>query len=341
MVMADSQSKMSKIGSALLLVGAAVTLFLAESAYWVNHTVFNKANFTNTVTTVVTTESNRDAIASAVVDRVFEDRPLAQRFLGDRATSLVSGLLGSDLSDQALTALTKKTYEYVTTSNRKDIAIDLTTIKTYLASIIAIAQTQGMGEKLENIQAAIPDKIVLVESKAVPDLSGTVKTMLWLGPLFWLGTIVMFASYIYIGRARYAKRVYAVGGTITAVAVLGLLAIPFIPPPLAAAIPNIELRSVAESLATAFLAPFKSQMAYLLVMTLVVLAVFALRFKIYHGLQFLMVKLGTLARKYEPQSTAQKTAKTAVATKEDAPKVQKSETTKPKKETTTASKAKR
>lgn len=301
--MAGSQSSMSKVGSALLLIGAAVTLFLAESAYWVNHTIFNQANFSNTVTTVLMTESNRNAIASAVVNKAFEDRPLLQRFLGDRATSLVSGLLGSDLSSRAVSALTNKTYAYITSDNRKDIAIDLTTIKTYLGSVIAIAQTQDRGEKLEDIQAAIPDQIVLVESSAVPDLSGTVKAMLWLGPLFWLSTIIMFASYIYIGRDRYAKRVYAVGGTITAVAVLGMLAMPFIPPSLAAAIPNIDLRPVAESLATAFLAPFKSQMAYLLVLTLAVLFVFALRFKMYQGVQFLAGKIGVLAHKHDSTST--------------------------------------
>lgn len=267
-----------KIISVTMVVLAAITLFLAQSAYWINHTVFNEQNFSNTITSTILTETNRDAIATSVVNQALADRPVAMRLVGDRAIALTSGLLGTDLSSQLIATLTSKTYAYTTSSDRQDIAVDLTAIKAPISTLVTLADQAGRDVNVSVDQ--IPDEIVLLKSESFPDLSGAVKTMLWLGPLLWLSTIVLFASYIYIGRKNYAKRVYVVGFTIAGIAILGLATAPFIPAPLAAAVPTITLRPVAESLAVAFLAPFKNQMWYMLGISLVALAIFSLRFSI-------------------------------------------------------------
>jgi hypothetical protein len=273
-----TKSNWYRYGSPVLLVVAGVTLFLAQSAYWVNHTVFNKQNFSSITTDALLSESSRDAIATTVVNKSLENRPVVKRVIGERATSLISGLLGSDLSTQAVAAITSKTYAYTTSSGRQDIQIDLTAVKDPLENIINLAQNRGID--VPQTQYEIPDQIVLVQSDAFPDLSGTVKTMLWLGPLFWLSTLILFAAYIYIGRKDYARRMYLAGLTIVIVGVFGLLMSPFVPPPIAAAVPNIDLRPVAENLATGFLAPFRTQMYYMLGSTLVVLLIFNQRFNI-------------------------------------------------------------
>lgn len=268
----------SKYGSIALLVAAAILLFLAQSAYWVNHTIFNQANFSNITTTALLSESSRDAIADSVVNKSLENRPVVKQVVGDRASALISGLLDSDLSNQAVKGLTNKTYSYVTSSDRQDIKIDLISIKTPIESVITITQREN-GPVASTLNQ-VPDEIVLVRSDAFPDLSGTVKLMLWLGPFLWLGALASFAAYIYIGRAIYARRVYVAGGTIIAVALFGLAATPFIPPPVAAAVPNIDLRVVAENLANGFLAPFRTQMLNMLGITSIVLLAFSLRFKV-------------------------------------------------------------
>lgn len=273
-----SSSRLSKFGSVALLVAAAIMLFLAQSAYWVNHTVFDKANFTSITTNALLSQSSRDAIATTVVNKSLENRPVIKKVVGEKAISLTSGLLGSDFASQAVTTLTGKTYAYATAPDRQDIKIDLTAIKTPIAGIVSLAQSRGVD--IPQTQYQIPDEIVLLQSDSFPDLSGAVKAMLWLGPLFWLGTIILFGLYIYIGRLDYARRVYMAGLAAIIVAVLGLLANPFIPPPIAAAVPNIDLRPVAENLATGFLAPFKTQMYYMLGITLVVLLAFNQRFNL-------------------------------------------------------------
>jgi hypothetical protein len=276
----DSKGRLSRFGSVALLVVAAIMLFLAQSAYWVNHTVFDKDNFTNITTTALLSQSSRDAIATTVVNKSLENRPVIKKVVGEKAISLTSGLLGSEFASQAVTTLTSKTYAYATAPDRQDIKIDLTAIKTPIAGIVSLAQSKGVDIPQTQAQYKIPDEIVLLKSDSFPDLSGTVKAMLWLGPLFWLAAIISFSLYIYIGRSDYARRVYMAGLAVIVVAVLGLVANPFIPPPIAAAVPNIDLRPVAENLAAGFLAPFKTQMYYMLGIVLVVLLAFNQRFNL-------------------------------------------------------------
>lgn len=268
---------MSKFASWSILILAAILLFFAQSSYWVNHTVFNQASFSSITTTALQSESSRDAVATSIVDKTLEDRPLVKKIAGERATSLISGLLGSDLSGQAISAVSAKTYAYVTSPDRQDIKIDLTSIKEPVAGVIALSQDNS--ESLTADLNKIPDEVVLVHSDAFPDLSGMVKLMLWLGPLLWLGAIGLFALYIYLGRAIYARRVYAVGAAVIIVALFGLFTAPFVAPPIAAAVPNINLRPVAENLVTGFLAPFKMQMYFMLGFALIGLLIFSLRHK--------------------------------------------------------------
>lgn len=265
-------------GSWAAVILAAITLFLAQSSYWINHTVFNQQTFTEITTKSLLTDESRDAIASTIVDEALADRPVLQKTIGSRAESFVSGLLGSDLSSQLVNGLTKKVYAYTTASDRQDIAVDLGGIKTPLSNVIDFAEDQGREVKVD--PSRIPDRIVIIESNNFPNLSGLVKTMIWLGPLFWLSTIALFAGFIYVGRENYVKRVYIVGFTIAGVAVLGLFIAPFIPSSLAAAVPQINIRPVAETLASNFLAPFKAQMLCMLVSSLGVLLIFNQRFNL-------------------------------------------------------------
>lgn len=271
-----SRQGLGKFGTVLLLVVGAISLFFAQSAYWINHTVFDKESFSTITTDALTSQSSRDAIASSVVNKALEDRPVAKKVIGERVISLTSGLLGSDFSNQAISALSSKTYAYATASNRQDIAIDLTAVKDPLNGIIALAESQGAS--VPEPKREIPDEIVLIESDNFPDLSGAVKAMLWLGPVFWLTTLITFSIFIYLGRKNYAKRVYLVGLSIIIISLLGIFTSPFIPPPIAAAVPNIDLRPVAQNIAQGFLAPFTTQMYVMLGTTLIALLVFNQRF---------------------------------------------------------------
>lgn len=281
---------MNRILSIILIVSASILLFFAQSARWINHQIFNQQNFTNSVLTGIQEESSRRAIAAAVVDKTLADRPLVRQYAGERLVAVTAGLLDSDLSSQALRYLTNDLYAYVTAPNRKDVAINLIAIKEPLAQIAELARNPETAEKIDSLGENIPDTVTVLRSNDVPDLSGTVSTLLWLSPLLWLGSLTLFSTYIYFGRRQFARRVYVVGVAVMVVAVTGVLTYPFVPPPVMAAIPTIELRPVAENLSKQFLGSFRAQMAAMFIYA----AVATLLFNQRQNLRTLLTKIVSL-----------------------------------------------
>lgn len=259
-----------------LLGLAVIFLFLAQSGYWINHTVFNQQSFTEITTSSIQEESSRKAISRVIVNRALEDRPVVQRVAGERAESLISGLLASDLSNQAINALSVKTYQYANSSDRKDVAVNLESIKEPLSRVLAVSQKEEAVQRVENL----PDQIVLLEKDTFPDLSGFVITMLWLTPLLWLLTLCLFGGFILMDKKHYAKRVYYAGAAILLTSLFGYLTSPYIPSPIAAAIPTIEIRPLAENLISGYLKPFQGQMLFMMALIVSSLVVFNQRFNI-------------------------------------------------------------
>lgn len=266
---------LNKYRSVFALTFAGLVLLLAQSAFWINHTIFDQTTFTTITKDVLSSEESRQAIAKTVVDNALADRPIAKRVAGEKATQLVTGLLGTDLVSQTMSTVIDKSYAYLTSANRQVIDIDLLPIKTPLAGLVSFAESQGREVQFD--PGTIPDTIVLYDPSDLPDFHATSTRMLWLGPVLWLLSLGIFAGYIYRGRRVYAKRVYIVGTVIIISSAIGLLAGPMVPPPVSASVQIVELRSVVNDLVAAFLAPFTSQMLTTIGITLVVLAIFSQR----------------------------------------------------------------
>jgi hypothetical protein len=254
----QSPKKSNKIAQALLLFIGGLFFLLAQSAFWINNTVFDQKTFVGITNSVITSQSSRDAIASSIVDRAFADRPLAGRLLSDRATVFISSLLGTDLSLQAINGVNEKTYQYATSPNRRDIAIELNGIKQPMVGLVTVLEQQG--KTVEFNPDNIPDRITLLRKDSFPDFSGYIQKMLILAPILWLVTIVCFGLYLYFGRSNINKSVYTLGFTIIGFAILGLLSGPFVPPMIAAQMQEINLRIIASDLIKAFIDPFTRQM---------------------------------------------------------------------------------
>ena len=256
-----------------------------------NHTIFDKQAFTSTVTPVIQGESSRQAIASTITERAFADKPLVNQLIGKNVTALIAGLLATDAAQQLTAGLIDRSYTYLTTDDPKPIAIDLTAIKNPLEKITEVVEAQGRDVKIN--PANIPDAIVLFSPAGLPDIYGYSVLMLWLGPLFGLGFIVLGVLYFYLGRSNYPRRVYTLGATIIGASVIGLLIGPLVSPPIAAQVQAPELRGVVTQLIDALLAPFASQNITAIVITAIVLIIFASRHMISRGTQWLLGKAST------------------------------------------------
>lgn len=255
-----------------LLVVAMVSLFMAQSSYWMRHVFFDRTEFTAISAAAIQQQSSRDAIAAAITDAALEDRPLLRAAIGDRMTSLVSGVLASDLGDKVIMSGIAKTQSYLITPDREDVAIDLTSIKTTVAVLTTLSETAGREARISPDD--IPDQLVLLEKDTLPDLSGLARMMMWLAPLFWVMAVVGCVMFVALGRASYARRVYIVYAGVIIVAATGLFIGPFVPPAIATLIANIDVQTLASNLTTALLAPFVTQMWLMLVLSTVTTAVF-------------------------------------------------------------------
>lgn len=277
-------STVRRIRDIVLLTFVAVFLVVAQSAYWLNHTIFDKTTFTSIVTPIINSNETRSAIASTVVDRAFEDRPLVNRLIGNNVTALITGLLGTDIAIQMTDALINRSYNYLTTGQREPIVLDLVAIKDPLQRITELLESRGRDVRID--PTTIPDTVVLLNPSDVPDFYQFSVTMLWLGPLCWIGLLIVAASYIYLGRERYDRRVYFLGSVIILVSSLGLLAGPLVPPPVSAMVQIPGLRGTVNQLISALLAPFLRQMMITIAITVIVMLLMRFRLNILRGAQW-------------------------------------------------------
>ena len=288
----QEHSTLHRIWDIVILFGIAVTLFLAQSASWLNHTIFDKDTFTSTVTPIVQSAQSRQAIASTITAKAFASKPLINQLLGDNVTALISGLLATDTAQQMMSNLVDRSYTYLTSNNPQPIAINLVPVKVPLQAITQILENRGQDVSID--PNSIPNTITLFDPSNLPDIYGYSVMLLWFGPLCWIGFILLAILYIYLGRARYARRVYTLGGVVILVACVGLLIGPLLPPPVSATVPIPELRPIISQIITALIAPFTSQMITTIIVTAVVLIIFYSRFAIVRGAQWVIQKTAAM-----------------------------------------------
>jgi hypothetical protein len=257
---------------------AGIFLLLAQSASWTLNILYDRQAFVSISTSVIQKEKNRLAIAERIIEGALSDKPLVNRLVGKQASSLVAGLLGTDLAQRSIQTIADKSYGFVTSPNPQPITIDLTSIKRPIAGLVSLAENNGTDISFD--LQTVPDQIVLVETENIPEFHRYGVTLLWIAPLLWMASIVIFGTYLYRGRRVFAKRFYIVASVIAITALIGLLSGPVLPPPVAALVPNVSSRIVVEDLLTSFLAPFMKQMMITLLLTAVVVVLFATRDRI-------------------------------------------------------------
>ncbi len=255
---------------ALTSVVAALFLLVANSAIWVNQSIFNTQNFTSTAVTSLTSESSRQALASEVVDKALADKPLVKNVAGDTATKLVSGLLGTNQFNRVLTAAVGKLQVYVTSPEQKSVTLDLTGVKSTVERLVGVANTAGVsvaenGDRLSQV----PDQVVLVDANNIPSFYGYGLAFMWLAPICLILALVLLAYPYFRNRSKYYQVALAQGSVILVAGLLALLVGPLFRPPVLASITSPNVRTIVGNLYDAFLAQFNQQVYWLIVVGLV------------------------------------------------------------------------
>ncbi len=265
----DKKTKLSSI--IWLTIAASFLLTITNSAIWVNQQIFNSENFTETVTTSLTSESSRNAIASQVTERIFEDKPIAKRLVGNFSEKLISGLLATDQFENVLGVAVDKLQVYATSENQQDVEIDLTGIKSVITQVTNIADTLGSDVTVET--SNVPDTISLVQEENIPDFYRVGVVLMWLAPISLIGAMILLLIP-YKKKWHNNKVTLITQGTVVAIGgMFALLIGPLFRAPLLAQVNTSNGRVVVGNLYDAFIATFNSQTLWLIIIGLLAIVV--------------------------------------------------------------------
>lgn len=255
--------------TATLLVIVGILLTIAQTGWWVSHTIYDTDTFAKITTTALTTESSREAIANEIVSQSFKSKPVLQATLGKSATKLVSSLLATDQAANAITKVSEKAQTILTSDKPDPIVFNLVPLKKGLVVISAIAER--VDKPIEVNAVDIPDSIVLLNRNEIPDLYKLNQKLLFLTPLCIFISVALLGYLLYSGREKIYKVLLQIGIMLTAVSIIGLATGPLIRPPVLSLVGKANARIVLGNLYDGFMAPFTSQMTSIGIIGIVII----------------------------------------------------------------------
>jgi hypothetical protein len=240
---------------------AGFLLLISNTAIWVNNEIFNTDNFTNTVTTSLTSDSSISAISQNITDRIYADKPIAKRIAGDFTTKVVGGLLSTDQFSSVVTVAAEKMQVYITSSDQQDVAIELGGAKDIITKLTTVSES--LGRETEINPENIPDQITIIEANNIPDVYSVGVAMLWIAPITLIGALILIA-YPYMKRWNDKRKTLMIqGAIITLVSLIGFAIGPLVKPIVISNINTANGRVVIGNLYDAFIATFNSQTVFL------------------------------------------------------------------------------
>lgn len=232
---------------------AAVLLVLSGLSFWLSSTIFNEQAFISATTKVMTSQETTSNIASAVVDTSLENNPVVKNLIGNRLTSVVSGLLGTDTFAEVIRGTAGRVYLQITSKDPKGVVLNTQGVKSLVTPITTVIATPEQKTKLENIN--IPDEIVLIDPNTVPSIY-YLTGYLWIWPFALVGSLILIVYMVYASENKV--RLVVAQKIATVIAITGFLAasiIPSIEPQVIKGIQNYNLRVVGGNIYEGLSAP--------------------------------------------------------------------------------------
>lgn len=212
---------MSRLTRFVMIPAAISLLVISALGIWLQLTILNQDTFANSVSTAVTQKSSRDAIATAVVDRILQDRPLVQSVVRDPVEGVISGALSTSLFAGAIDRVSQAAWQEVFVRGGQSLTLNLVPAKRLLAGVFDLI---GTNNTISVNAADVPDQIVLFENGQLPDLR-------WLrtaGPLVtWISAIAGLAlvgiTFWTVHEREDRIRLVGISGIVLALEAVGVL----------------------------------------------------------------------------------------------------------------------
>lgn len=266
------EERKAKLRFILLTSLATLFLLIANSALWVNKTIFNTENFSQITTDSLLSESSRNAVATEIVDKALADRPVAKNVAGEQATKFISGLLATSQAETAVQKVSSRLQIMLTSEHSENVELDLTGIKQTVTKLIDLAGSEQQDSQTAKVES-IPDKITIVDTSKIPTFYQLGTLFLWLAPIALIsGMLILAAPHIKAKKLDLdllmKQGLIVLGGWI-----IGLLVGPLFRPPFLAQFNSSNIRTVAENLYNSFIASFNAQMELILGLSLIMIFV--------------------------------------------------------------------
>ena len=257
-------------GASVLIV---ILLLILHSAYWMNQNFLNNQNFSQKVSSVLAQDSSRDAIGQEVSDQVFKDKPVLGRVAGDKLSSIVTSILGTDIANKVVTRVSSDTVLYLTSAKQKPIEISLSEIKPVIVTLSTVLNSVDKTSNVSIDSSTIPDKIVLLEPGTIPSLYRYSVILSWMVPFSAIIVLGLFALIVRLRKLSIRQGIKRAGILLLSSSVIGMIVGPIFKPPAVSMLQSASLRTLTSNLYDAFWGPFFTQMTYMFILGFILIAV--------------------------------------------------------------------
>ena len=239
----------------LVVVGGLITI--AQTAWWVSHTIYDTKTFAIITTAVLTSESSRDAIANEVVNQSFANKPILRAALGKTAVKLVSGLLATDQANSAIQRSSEKIQSVLTSSSKDNVDLNLVPLKRALIVISTIAEK---ADRPVDIQPSeMPDTVTILNRNNLPNLFRIYQILLFVAPLCIVIALTLVIYLFYLKRDHIYIAILQIGIMLVTITGIGLITGPLVRPPVLSLISSTNVRVIVGNLYDGFIQPFYTQ----------------------------------------------------------------------------------
>lgn len=259
---------LSKKTSIILIVVATIFILFANFTFWLNRYIFDPQNFKEVTTKTIQEESSREALAEEIVDEALADNPILEEAIGERLEEVIANLLDSDVSETLFEKVALVIQKQITTSDQKDVSIDMTVIKGFLGSLSGVVSPDDPESlKVEDI----PDELVIIEKDELPNISVFGDVVFWIAPWAFVLGILLFAYVIYAAMER--SWVFKVCGLSLIIGSVIAIIMPYLlTPAIFASATSENLKIVLVNIYQGFAAKFLWQSLIVIIIGLIFLA---------------------------------------------------------------------
>lgn len=194
------------IVSVIGMIFAVAFFWVFIFSLWYSNSILDRGNFVNKTTEVLERESVRNAIATEVVDKVRENRPLIGTVTAPILSKIVVGILDTPVFDTIYRRMAQELHLQLTTKNPRPLVIEVRDTAEFIRPLIE----RQNPDLIDNL----PDRIVIIGQNQIPSLYMFGSTLTLGGPLLLVIGIAILG--ILFKRTHNKRHYFAMLGIVLA-----------------------------------------------------------------------------------------------------------------------------